>query len=229
MTRRLLKPVILGLAGAGMLVALGVWQLQRLEWKRAILARIEERIASAPVAIPESPLEARDEYLPVRATGHLDAAHPPLRVLVSPRGAGPGYRLIARFVSDRRPVLVDLGYVPQEAGVPALPSGPVTVTGNLLWPDETDMFTPAPDRDANTWFARDVALMAAALEARSILVVARRINGPASLAPSVRPLPVGTEGIRNDHLEYAITWFALAAGWAGMTALWIFRIRQRSG
>ena len=63
--------------------------------------------------------------------------------------------------------------------------------------------------------------MAAALQTEPILVVARNPTGQ-----GVEPLPVGTEGIPNNHLQYAMTWFSLAAIWTGMTVLTLWRIRR---
>lgn len=229
MTGRFLKPALLGLAGVAALIALGVWQLQRLDWKQGVLDRIEARIAAEPEPLPAEPAEARDEYRPVAVTGRFDDAQRLLRVLVSPRGAGPGHRLIGALAASDRRLMVDLGYIPADAPIPELPDGPVTVTGNLLWPDSADFFTPEPDRDNEIWFARDVPTMAEALGTRPLMVVARDVTGPGLSAAPARPMPVGTAGIPNNHRNYAITWFSLAVVWAGMTALWMLRIRRGSG
>ena len=83
-------------------------------------------------------------------------------------------------------------------------------------------FTPEPE--GALWFARDVPAMARALEAEPLLIVAREIT-PGS---AVTPLPVSTEGIPNDHLHYAITWFGLALVWLGMTVFLMWRIKRRT-
>ena len=57
------------------------------------------------------------------------------------------------------------------------------------------------------------------------MVVAREVAGDAQ---GIAPVPVGTGTIPNDHLEYAVTWFSLAAVWAGMTGFLLWRIRQRT-
>ncbi len=67
--------------------------------------------------------------------------------------------------------------------------------------------------------------MAAALETEPVLLVAREVAGDAQ---GIVPVPVTTEGIPNNHREYAITWFSLAAVWAGMTLYLLWRIRRRS-
>ena len=94
------------------------------------------------------------------------------------------------------------------------------VTGTLLWPDDRNSSTPDPDLAKNIWFARDTVTMSAALQTDPIMVVATSTT-PAD--PRLTPLPVATANIKNDHLEYAITWFSLAFVWAIMSAFLIFR------
>lgn len=218
--RRLFIPLIFGLAGAAVLISLGVWQMQRLAWKQGVLAEIENRIAADPVPIPAAPDPARDKYLPVRVHGTV--AQNPIRVLVSRKKIGAGYRLITRLDAADRAVLVDLGFVKVDAAVPILPDGPLTITGNLHWPDDRNSSTPENDLQGNLWFARDIDQMAEALSADPILVVARQVSVS---NPSVTPLPVDTGSIPNDHLKYAITWFSLAAIWLTMTGYFLWRTR----
>ncbi|MCV6586282.1 MAG: SURF1 family protein [Marinibacterium sp.] len=219
MTRRLLFLLIFGLTGAAILVSLGVWQLQRLSWKQGVLAEIESRIADAPAALPSDPVPHRDRYMPVEVTGRIAPGE--LHVLVSIKRVGPGYRVIAPMVlGDGRRILIDRGFVPETAKDAPRSTGPATITGNLHWPRETDGFTPDPDLGRNLWFARDVPAMAAALDTDDILVIARTVTDA-----GVTPLPVDTAGIPNDHLQYAITWFSLAAIWVAMTAFFLTRSR----
>ncbi|MDY6859036.1 MAG: SURF1 family protein [Pseudomonadota bacterium] len=223
MTRRMIVPVLFGVFGIAVLVGLGLWQLQRLAWKEAVLAEIDARISAVPVALPAAPDPVADRYLPVRATGTL--LPQAVRVLSSVKQVGAGYRLIHVFETGGRRVMVDRGFLPLEADPGALPAGAVTVTGNLHWPQETDSFTPAPDLEKNIWFARDVEAMADVLGTEPLLIVARGVD-PAS--PAILPQPVDSSGIPNDHLEYAITWFSLALVWLGMTALLVWRIRRKT-
>ena len=219
---RLLFLLTFGLIGTAILVGLGVWQVQRLEWKRALLAAMEARIAAAPVALPANPDPERDRYLAVTVEGTILPGE--LQVLDSMKQVGPGFRLIAPFrTADGRRILIDRGFVRETRRDAVRALGPATVQGNLLWPQETDSFTPAPDRASNTWFARDVPLMAQALDTEPVMLVAASQTDPA-----VTPLPVDTAGVPNDHLQYAITWFSLAAIWAGMTATFLWRNRATS-
>ena len=213
MLRRIWFPVALGVLGVAVLLALGTWQLRRLEWKTAILADIDARIVAAPVAVPQSPDPAADRYLPVTVTGALGGEE--ARVLTSFGDEGPGFRVISAMTTGDRRILVDLGFVPEaQAEAPRMAEG-VTVTGNLHWPDETDGWTPAPDRARNVWFARDVALMAEALGTEPLLVVARDVEPPLGTTP----MPVDSAAIANNHWQYALTWFSLAAVWAAMSIL----------
>lgn len=210
----------IGLGGAAILLALGIWQVQRLAWKEGVIAEIDSRITDDPVALPADPDPERDAYLPVVITGMLTGDT--LRVLVSQKEVGAGYRLITAMDSDAGQVLIDRGFVAVDDKGIATPDVSITVQGNLQWPQETDSYTPEPDRDNNIWFARDVPLLAEALETRPILIVANAVSQD---DPVVTPLPVDTSRIPNDHLQYAITWFSLAAIWVAMSIYFITRRR----
>lgn len=212
-------PLLLGVIGAAILISLGVWQMQRLEWKQGILAEIEAQITGPAIALPAQPDPEMHRYAPVELTGTI--GRPEIHVLVSVKRVGPGYRLIVPFEAEGRRILLDQGFIPLEAKDSARSAGEVTVRGNLHWPDEIDSYTPQNDLDANIWFARDVPTLAATLGTEPVLVIAATQTDP-----SVTPLPVDTSAIPNDHLNYAITWFSLAAVWLGMTAFLLWRIRR---
>ena len=218
---RLLFILIFGGTGIAILVSLGTWQMERLAWKEAILADIETRIAADPVDLPASPDPQADRYLPVRTSGVIgDRA---LRVLVSQKQIGAGYRVISALETDGRRILLDRGFVRVSEDIPTPPEGAVTITGNLHWPDDRNDSTPENDVADNTWFARDLDQMAQELDTEPLLMVARETSF--SDAP-VTPLPVDTAGIPNDHLEYAMTWFSLAAIWAAMAGYFLWRTRK---
>ncbi len=220
MKKRVLVPLIFGIAGVAVLVGLGRWQIERLAWKEGVLADIEARIAAEPVALPEAVAPGADRYLPVAATGRIGGRA--LRVLVSRKQVGPGYRLVSALETGGRRVLLDRGFVAVADAIPQ-PEGEVTVRGNLHWPDDRLSSTPENDVAGNMWFARDIAQMAAELGTEPLLIVARQVSPPEA---GVTPLPVDTGHIPNDHLSYAITWFSLAAIWAAMTGAFIWRQRR---
>lgn len=220
MKRRMIFPLILGGVGAAILCALGVWQLQRLAWKNDIIDRIEQRLMADPIAIPVDANEADHEYISVDVGGNL--VGPEIHVLTSQRGTGPGYRIIQKFETlDGRAVMADLGFVPEIEKSTERAQGGVFIQGNLLWPDETDSFVSDPNLEKNIWFARENSAMASALGTEPVLVVVKTI----APARSETALPV-TASIKNDHMQYAITWFSLMGVWIAMTLFLLFRIRR---
>lgn len=219
--RRLIFPLIFGLGGAAILVALGVWQIQRLGQKEARLAAISAQISAAPGPLPAAPDPQADRYRPVVAEGRFGAGD--ILVLSGQKGIGAGYRVIAPFeTADGRRILVDRGFLPEDAKTAPRPAGEARIEGNLDWPQEADGYTPAPDRAAGLWFARDVPAMAAELGTEPLLVVESRTS---ETGLPMTPQPVDTAGIPNDHLQYAITWFLLAVVWLVMTG---YLIRRRA-
>jgi len=219
--RRSLFLIVIGAGGAAILLWLGFWQMQRLEWKLDVIADIDTRIAATAVALPQNPEPQSDAYLPVQVHGTLDDGY--LRVLVSQKEIGAGYRIISALDTGDRRVLLDRGFVPVALKNIPVHDAPITVQGNLQWPDETDSFTPEADIAGNIWFARDVSQMAQALDTEEVLVVAKQSS--VNDAP-ISPLPVDTAAIPNDHLQYAITWFSLAVIWIAMSLAFILRARR---
>lgn len=208
---RLVAMLVFGVCGVAVLLALGQWQLRRLAWKEAVIAQIESHLAAAPAPLPDAPEEARDEYRRASVSGQFAPGE--VHVLTSMKPHGPGFRVIAPFEADGRRIMVDRGFIPETMKDAARDTDAVTVTGALLWPNETDGFTPAPDLAKNFWFARDVTLMAEALEAEPLLLVAE-----ANAADWPKPMPV-TVNLPNDHLQYAITWYSLALIWIVLTVI----------
>lgn len=221
MLRNTIFALVLGLMGCAVLTSLGVWQVQRLAWKDAIIAGAEAMIAEAPVALPVMPDPVADRYRAVQVTGGFtgEEAH----VLTSTRERGPGFLVVAAYeASDGRRILIDRGYVPETAKTSPRPGHAAEVAGNLNWPDDVTASTPPYDAARAIWYGRDVAGIAALLKTEPLLVIARTDTGD-----GIVPQPVTTAGFRNDHLGYAVTWFGLAAVWLGMTVFLLWRIRTR--
>ena len=222
MLRNTIFALVLGLAGAAVLIGLGVWQMQRLVWKEGIIAGAEAMIADAPIPLQATPDPATDRYRAVSVTGAFtgDEAH----VLTSSREAGPGFLVIAAYVTDDgRRILVDRGYVPETEKTTPRPGRAVAVTGNLNWPDDVTGSTPPYDATRAIWYGRDLPAIAALLGTEPVLVIARTDTGD-----GITPQPVTVAGFRNSHWEYAVTWFSLAAVWLGMTVFLLWRIRFRT-
>lgn len=219
--RRLIFPVLLGVVGVAILCSLGIWQIQRMHWKNALLTDIASRIAAAPVALPEHPDPVADKYLPVTAFGRYTGEVIP--VLSGAKDIGPGKRIIEVFETGGRRVMVDRGFLLDGTPPVLVKVSQAQVVGNLQWPQDSDAYTPPPDAKTGLWFARDVPAMAAALHAEPTLIVAREPTGD-----GIEAIPLDTSSIPNDHWGYAITWFSLAAVWAVMTGALIARVRKTS-
>ncbi|KNG94820.1 SURF1 family protein [Pseudaestuariivita atlantica] len=222
--RRTLFIAIVGLLGTGILLALGVWQTQRLQWKEAILAQIDTRLATDPVPLRAALDPMVIQFQPVTVEGRFtgEEAH----VLSTASGIGAAYRVVSVFEGPMGRILVDRGVIPTEEKDTARPaSADQTITGVLRFPEETDSFTPAPDLDGNIWFARDTAAMADHLGTEDVFVILTEAEDNAG----IRPLPVDTGGIPNNHLQYAITWFSLALVWIVMSLYFLRRTRRTAG
>lgn len=221
--RRYLFPAILGLVGVALLLSLAVWQLRRMEWKQALLAEIQAGI-DAPAGPLPAVADPSMKYRPVEVAGRTTGQE--ALVLSGTREAGGGYLVISGFeTAEGRRVMVDRGFVPQDARHAPRPPVALRIRGNLHWPDEKGGATPEPNLTEGIWFARDVPAMAAQLGTEPVLIVASVVEGDGQ---GVQPIPLGITGIPNNHLQYAITWFMLAAVWAGMTLHLLSRIRRRS-
>ncbi|MEM6662194.1 MAG: SURF1 family protein [Pseudomonadota bacterium] len=227
-----IAPIIIGVVGCAILIALGTWQVQRLAWKKGVIAGIEERLAADPVAVPDAVSEAEHHRLRVTAQGRMGKRE--LHVLTSIKRIGPGFRVVVPMElgddaeGTGRWIMVDLGFVPERLKKPMTRTDSVRwrkrlyhdrVTGLLYWPEDVDSFTPDPDIDGNLWFARDIGRMAEVLETDPVLLIAEAHPDSAEGAKWPLPRPPGVD-VPNRHLEYALTWYGLGLVWAVMSIVW---------
>ncbi|HMB75714.1 MAG TPA: SURF1 family protein [Kiloniellaceae bacterium] len=201
------------------LLTLGTWQLQRLAEKEALIADIAARTAGPPVALPQDVsdptlafqlVEVQGRYLPGKEQRLANRTHE----------GKVGVHLVAPFLlRDGRGLLVDRGWVPlagetSASSVEAVPDGPQRLLGYLRfggWHGWT-AFRPdnAPAKGLFNW--PDLAAMAAAADLpnaidRVYLVLAPNTDAAVASFPIAQPPPVD---LPNNHLQYAITWYALA-------------------
>jgi surfeit locus 1 family protein len=225
---------IVTLIALAIIVGLGAWQLQRLGWKRDLLARVE-RLQSTP-AQPIGPVldalnEGRDvDFTRVTATCP-GLATAPFVELYALREGQAGSRLISACTVDAlryRTVLVDRGFVGDTISsrppVDPAATAPVQVTGVLRSAEAASFVTP-PNRPGG-FFSRDVDAMAKALGAERpapIFLMAETPSNPEWRALVPAPLPAQ---ISNRHLEYALTWFGLAGALVGVYAAMLLRRRK---
>lgn len=219
------------LIGLSILFGLGTWQLHRLDWKRDLLATIDARLALAPQ--PVAPLLARhgaDEdvaFFPVQLTGVFEADGE-ARVFGTLDGVPGAYLFTPLVLPDGRWLYVNRGFVAQEVGPDAVlpPSGPVTVTGVLReyqpLPTIARWVNPPSNPEANRWYKRDPVAFS---DAYGGVTQGVWIDAQFAAAPADWPKPTPTlANLPNRHLEYALTWFGLAATLLGVFA--VFSVRR---
>jgi cytochrome oxidase assembly protein ShyY1 len=129
-------------------------------------------------------------------------------------------------LADGMTVVIDRGFVPDGAQAAAAPRQAVTLTGYLRFPEKSGWITPVPDVNKRLWFARDHLGMAKALSWGAVAPFYIDLEAPAPPSGLPKPGPLKVH-LKDDHLQYAITWFALAAAVAIAFAVWL-RGRRRA-
>jgi cytochrome oxidase assembly protein ShyY1 len=219
-------------------VGLGVWQLQRRVEKHALIAALTERLAAAPRPLPPpaqwSALNpAHDEFSRVSFTAiyqsRLDAMVYGSGSAVRDDIAGPGtWAFLPAQLPDGETVAVNAGFVPnmmqdrdlQDRAVAQLiTQRPAVLTGYIRFPEAAGMLTPAEDRGKRLWFTRDHLAMGRALGWDKVapFYIDLETPVPADGIPKPGPLQIH---LKDDHMQYAITWFALAAAVVIAFAVW---------
>lgn len=222
MNFRLISALLLGLAGVGFLCGLGIWQVQRMYEKRGQLDEMTAGISVPAVPVPAQLDPEKDRYRPVTAEGRFTGET--LYVLSGKPMIGAGVQVVSVLeMADGRRLLVDRGFLPDDDKYKQLTVREVKITGNLMWPRDSNDYTPPPDPKTGLWFGRDAVAMAALLKTEPTFIVAREPTGD-----GIEAMPVDTSSIPNDHWGYAITWFLLAAVWAVMTVALVWRIRRQT-
>jgi cytochrome oxidase assembly protein ShyY1 len=234
------------LAMVAAFIGLGIWQLQRRVEKHALIAALTERLAAEPEALPEAAqwralTPARDEFRRV----HFAASYQPAPdAMVYSSGsavredvAGPGTWV---FIPARLPggetVVINTGFVPnmmqdrakEDDAVKQLVIGAqVTLTGYLRFPEAAGVLTPAEDRQKRLWFTRDHLAMARVLGWGDVAPFYIDLESPLPDGDVPKPGPL-TVHLKDDHLQYAITWFGLAGAVIIAFGVWLRRKPQRS-
>lgn len=226
-----LVPTLITIAIVLTCLGLGVWQLERLQGKRALIALRQAAVAAPPVAPPQNLEQARGmEFRHVADQGVFLNDKELYLGATSAHGGAAGFDVFTPLrETNGRVVFVNRGFVPNERKDPATRragqiEAAIRLNGLLRVPHENkpSWFLPDNRPDLNYWFWVDLSAMAKA-------------NGLDDVAPfyidaDATPNPGGwPQGgvtpleLPNNHLQYAITWFALAAG---MLVIYIVSLRQ---
>jgi surfeit locus 1 family protein len=228
---------ILWVTCVAVLLALGVWQLERRVWKLDLIDRVEHRVHAEAVAIPEPAAwpainRADEEYRRVTVGGRF--LHDKETLVQALTVDGPGFWVVTPLqIAGGRAVLVNRGFVPVDRREPATRgegnrSGLVTITGLLRLSEPGGGFLRRNDPTGNRWYSRDVAAIASA---RGLPEVAPFFID-ADAAPDPDGWPRGgltVISFPNNHLIYALTWFTLAVMLAGAGLQRLRHLRSASG
>jgi surfeit locus 1 family protein len=194
------------------LVSLGVWQIERRQWKLALIEQVDRRLAAAPAPAPGPALWPRiargDAYTRVTVRGSFRNDRETLVQAVTE--LGPGFWVLAPLVTDRGfTVLVNRGFVPTGRKSSARDTGPVAITGLLRISEPKGGFLRSNDPTAGRWYSRDVGAIAAA---KSLGTVAPYfIDADAASGTGWPRGGLTVVAFPNNHLQYALTWFVMAA------------------
>ena len=228
-------PTLFALAAFVVFIGLGTWQIQRKAWKEGLIHGLEQRLSAAPIDLPSRESWTRldkeeDEFRRVKFSAAFVSGE---EALVYTSGSafrsdvsGPGYWVLApaRLAAGGL-VVVNRGFVPDGRQDPrSRPEGETTgaidLIGVLRWPEQRGVFTPKDEPERNLWFVRDPAAIAASKGWGEVAPFYVELEGPQP--PGGLPRSGALKpNLRNEHLQYAITWYGLAVVVAVMFALWL--------
>lgn len=238
----IIVPTILAVVGVAVLIALGVWQLERRTWKENLIATINARVTQTPQQLPPPGdwprLTAADnEYrrvtFPAEFVAGQEAYLYSAGSALRPDVKGTGYWVFAPArLAGGGIVVVDRGAVPldrKEAASRAqgTPHGTIDIVGIMRWPEKPGLFTPAADPKERVWYLRDQQEMAQAEQWGTVapFYIDQETPVPAGGLPLPGKVVVN---LPDNHMQYAITWFCLALGMAGVYGVWVAgRLRRR--
>jgi surfeit locus 1 family protein len=193
-----LIPLLFMIVATLVLVMLGAWQVQRLQWKNALLAEIEHAQSQETLgSLPQDASGLAYRKVNMRA----------------------GFFVLTPFIleDDGRAILVNRGY--EEEGKENPADGVQTITGILRPPREKRPFAPENQLDKNLWFYEDIAAISGIIGSPLLPYVVEATGNDRHTQPLVSD---GKISMRNDHSGYAITWFSLA-----LVGLVMFAFYQR--
>jgi surfeit locus 1 family protein len=233
-------PILFSSAALATFIGLGTWQFQRKAWKDALTHALDVRLAAAPVELPSRSrwpglTASTDEYRRVK----FDATFVPGQAALVFAGGGSTFRPDVSglgywvFAPTRLPgggtVVVNRGFVPEGKQDPSSRgesgASPQEMIGVMRWPEAAAWFTPSGERSRNVWFVRDPLMIAAAKGWGDVAPFFVELEAPTPPGGLPQPGPFKVR-LRNEHLQYAITWYALALVVVVMFAFWL---RGRGG
>jgi surfeit locus 1 family protein len=226
-----LWPILFASAiGIAILLGLGVWQVNRLGQKEALIATLENRLKTPPISLNEALSKQGQgediEYLKIKLAGQIDPKNT-FRKVTSING-DPGWEIIAPFRTEEGSlVLIDLGAIAENQPL-SLPETPQTIIGIIRFHNKGRGYFDNDNNAAkNIWYWWDVPAMLGGLNQIAAVHAAPFILQKLPSAENEVPLAeLPKVELANNHLGYAITWFGLAAALAGVTGFYVFSLRK---
>jgi cytochrome oxidase assembly protein ShyY1 len=245
-TRRSASFGIFTLLMVAAFVSLGLWQLQRRTEKHALIAALSERLAAVPELLPPPSrwsmlTPAADEFRRVNFTATYQNA-PDAMVYgvgssVRDDIAGPGtWAFLPSRLASGESVAINAGFVENtlqdrsvqdRAAARLKTNAPVMLTGYIRFPESAGILTPAENPAKRLWFVRDHLAIARVLGWGQVAPFYIDLEQPLPENGIPKPGPL-TVHLKDDHLQYAITWFALAGAVVIAFGAWWFGQRRVS-
>ena len=197
---------------------LGIWQINRLNWKNSLINEVTNSISMEPQTVELENIDINSQYLSVVFEGQFldDEIH----VLFSLKPYGPGFKIIKPFkLKSGEIILVDLGFVKERDKNINKKIKATKIMGNIFFPNETDYFTPSPNFTKNIWFSRDLEKMSSFLNSSPRMLILSSDLDISNIV--VTPL---SPNFVNNHLQYSVTWFSMAVSWLFMSVYLVSRV-----
>lgn len=230
-----LWPILLAtLIGTAILVTLGVWQVQRLHWKEALLAQLAANAAAAPIDLATAAARAAEgqdmEFVRVAFTGAY--RHDGWKKMIATFQGGQGWTIVTPAASsDGWAVMVDRGRIPgNRVDAFGKPEGEMPIDGIIRsYRRGQGLFDPENDAKSNLWYWWDVpAMLADSGFPEGLRPFPYVVQLLPSGATAEYPRPEEPKAnLANNHLGYAITWFGLALTLLGVAGFYIYDLRRK--
>lgn len=225
-----LWPTLITVPAVVFMLALSVWQLQRLAWKTDLIETFETRVSGEAAAPPASvAIDSLPEwrFRHIAATGRF-LHDKELQITGKPYKGTAGFHVITPFVTDSGlTVFVNRGWVPEKLRRPAdrpetLLPPPARIDGVLRQSDLKGEFVPENEPQNDVWFTIRPDAMAKHLDLSGPIAAGYYVDQLAE-GPHPVAMPFGADrtiSVRNEHLQYAITWFLLAITLIAVYVVW---------
>ncbi|MGO8084912.1 SURF1 family protein [Rhizobium leguminosarum] len=225
---------ILVLIALAILISLGTWQVERLHWKEGLIADIAARQAAGPVPLADIEATAAAggdiEYRKVSATGRY-INNKERHFFATWRGQTGYYIYTPLELADGRILFVNRGFVPfdnkePETRMQGQLTDQQTVTGlaREKLPGKPSWVVPDNDVAKNIFYWKDLDVMAESVGLEKASVIPLFVDADSTPNPAGLPIGGVTQvDLPNDHLQYAFTWYGLAAVLLVVVAISWFR------